>query len=267
MSTANGGQQQVSRPLQILLGVVVVLGLLYALWTFVVSPLLAGDDDAPDTIAEQTLAPDDSGAGDLPDPDGVTPPVDADADGSLDALTGEPVPETFEIFAARDPFQQLVVEAGEEGAGTVVAAEDGDDDDADAEATEAPTPGTSGSSSGTTAPEDNADDIDDDAGPTGGPSSGDEGDPINAQDQQPAGPREVYQPNADTVGTTAVTLSAVQTSPTEQVTVAIDDAPYDVAEGEVFAERFQLLDIDGRCATFLYGDSRFVLCEGETIMK
>ncbi|MGI9016422.1 MAG: hypothetical protein ACR2HR_04820 [Euzebya sp.] len=40
-----------------------------------------------------------------------------------------------------------------------------------------------------------------------------------------------------------------------------------MSEGEVFADRFQVLDIDGLCATFLFGASRFTVCEGESIVK
>lgn len=256
MSTASGGQQQVSRPLQILLGVVVGLGLLYALWTFVLSPLLAGDDGddvgaTPGTVEPAT--PDGDVVDPVPDPAVTDPEVP-------ETLSGNPVPETFELFVARDPFQQLVVEVGQEGAGAVVDADEPEDG-----ATPAPTPsattGTTGSGTTTPnpAPTSNADDIDTDDG------AAPDDDGLETQDQQPAGPREIYEPQTGQAGDTPVRLEAVHD--TTSLTVAIDDAPYDVAEGEVFAERFQLLDVDGACATFLYGDSRFVLCEGETIMK
>ncbi|MFN2588194.1 MAG: hypothetical protein ABR613_08755 [Actinomycetota bacterium] len=49
--------------------------------------------------------------------------------------------------------------------------------------------------------------------------------------------------------------------------VQVDGTVYTVEEGEQFAERFQLLSINGDCATMLYGDDQFTLCEGEEILK
>jgi hypothetical protein len=49
--------------------------------------------------------------------------------------------------------------------------------------------------------------------------------------------------------------------------VTVNGRSYDVAEGETFAQRFRLLDLTGECGTFLFGDSRFVLCEGDEIRK
>lgn len=49
--------------------------------------------------------------------------------------------------------------------------------------------------------------------------------------------------------------------------VQIDATGYTVAPGEVFAENFQLMSTSGTCATMLYGDDQFTLCEGEEILK
>ena len=49
--------------------------------------------------------------------------------------------------------------------------------------------------------------------------------------------------------------------------VEIDAGGYDVAVGQVFAENFQLVSTSGDCATLLYGDDQFTLCEGEEILK
>lgn len=265
MSTADGGQQ-VSRPLQILLGVVVGLAALYALWTFVLSPLLGGDDDLVEDAPIVAPAPADGddvpGDTDVP-VDGATevPDIDDVAGG----LLGAPVPETFEIFTARDPFQQLVVEAGEEG-GQQVAADvpDGAVSDDDADRDDDADDGDSGTPAAT--PTQPTTTSDAGAGNEDGEAAA-EGDDLTTQGQRPATPREIYDPQASTAGNTAVTLTAVSADGTEQVTVTIDEVDHVVTEGEVFADRFQLLDIDGRCATMLYGDSRFVICEGETIQK
>lgn len=71
------------------------------------------------------------------------------------------------------------------------------------------------------------------------------------------------------VGATTVRLADVFTRPDGQpvVLVTVDAVSYEVGEGEVFAERFRVLDIAEQCATFLYGDSRFSLCKGEEIRK
>lgn len=47
----------------------------------------------------------------------------------------------------------------------------------------------------------------------------------------------------------------------ELVQVEVDGVVYTVGEGETFAENFRVLSIDGRCATFLFGDEQFTLCE------
>ena len=49
--------------------------------------------------------------------------------------------------------------------------------------------------------------------------------------------------------------------------VQVDGTVYTVDEGERFAESFQLLSVSGECATMLFGDDQFTLCEGEEILK
>lgn len=49
--------------------------------------------------------------------------------------------------------------------------------------------------------------------------------------------------------------------------VRVGSTVYTVAEGEVFADNFKLVRISGECATFLHGDDRFTLCEGEEVIK
>jgi sulfur carrier protein ThiS len=51
------------------------------------------------------------------------------------------------------------------------------------------------------------------------------------------------------------------------VTVTVNGAGYEVREGQTFADNLRLLDISGTCATFLFGDSRFTICEGGSIRK
>ncbi len=49
--------------------------------------------------------------------------------------------------------------------------------------------------------------------------------------------------------------------------VQIDGTVYTVDEGERFADNFELIAASGRCATMLFGDDEFTLCEGEEILK
>ena len=49
--------------------------------------------------------------------------------------------------------------------------------------------------------------------------------------------------------------------------VQVDGTVYTVAEGERFADNFELLSVSGECASMLFGDDQFSLCEGEEILK
>lgn len=256
MSTTDNGQQ-VSTPLLILLGVVAGGAALFALWTFVISPLLTGGDAAPDVVAGPSADPD----GAVPDPGAIEPsatPPDTDDLEAAQDLLGEPVPETFEIFTARDPFQQLVVVAtGATGTATVVPADVPDDADP------AATPSPSGPAVSQPAGSSDDDDAPDAPELSDGQPPGEDEDLTTQGD----GGGEIFQPAED--GTTTVALDQVTLVPggPDRASLRIDEDSFEVAEGEVFAERFQLLDLDGACATLLFGDARFTICEGETISR
>jgi hypothetical protein len=49
--------------------------------------------------------------------------------------------------------------------------------------------------------------------------------------------------------------------------VEVDGTVYTVGPGETFAENFQLVSASEQCATMLFGDDQFTLCEGEEILK
>ena len=49
--------------------------------------------------------------------------------------------------------------------------------------------------------------------------------------------------------------------------VQVDGTVYTVGEGERFADNFEVLSISGACASLLFGDDQFSLCEGEEILK
>lgn len=260
MSTAEGGQQ-VSRPLQIILGVVIAAAALFALWTFVLSPLLGGDDDA----ATGPVTPPPAAGQATDDPVEALTPVPEDGDPLADAIVGQPVPETFEIFTARDPFQQLVVQSGTVAAAAVEQANA--TDDATPEPTATPTTSaTTGSSTSSSSSSSGSTTTDSPDTPEITDSEAPE--PDEGVSTQGGGAGEIYEPTPSQAGNTEITLASVTTTgPVESLTVSVNQGDHTVSEGEVFADRFQLLDIDGRCAIFLFGDSRFTLCEGDTIVK
>jgi hypothetical protein len=49
--------------------------------------------------------------------------------------------------------------------------------------------------------------------------------------------------------------------------VEVEGTVYTLDEGERFASKFQLVSSSGECATMLFGDDEFTLCEGEEILK
>lgn len=71
------------------------------------------------------------------------------------------------------------------------------------------------------------------------------------------------------VDSTTVTLVDIYTGDDDlqRASIEVNETGYDVLEGETFADNFQLLDIADDCATMLYGDSRFTLCEGDRVRK
>lgn len=93
MSTAD--TPQVSRTLLVVLGAVVGVAALALLYLFVVQPLLGDAQDVAATTPVPVATDPSPAPGASP-----TPEVAED---------DEPVSETFEVFTARDPFQQLVV--------------------------------------------------------------------------------------------------------------------------------------------------------------
>ncbi len=181
-----------------------------ALLAFVVSPLLfSGPDDDVHEPIESAI-----------DADKLDDRL-ADDDEDDEGDEAELVSETFEVFDARDPFQQLVVE--EE---SFSPAADGGGGDGD----------------------------------VGGDGDGD-GDDDGDGDSQPSS-------SATVSGTTFRLVEVYEDSSGESVVqVTVNDTGYDVTEGDDFAGRFRLLEVDDPCATFLYGDQRFTLCEGESILK
>jgi len=256
----------VNRGLIVGLGAVVTLAALYFL---VVMPLLLNDAEdvgtaAPTEVRRPSPVPEVSVS---PEPGEATPP-----------------PETFAIFSARDPFQQLVIDAaapeppGDGNGGSPSAPSPG---------STAPT-GSSGTSGGTSPSPVASSSPGATPRPTATPSPGSTPQPSASVTPTPgagggggangagsgtgdagSAANGAYGSGDSTqVGATGVELIDVfESGGTPTVSVAVNGTGYTVAEGAEFGDRFRLLDISGTCATFLFGDSRFTLCEGQSIRK
>lgn len=78
------------------------------------------------------------------------------------------------------------------------------------------------------------------------------------------------QPGTDPVrGTTIALVEVFVENGVDTALVRVNGQLYEVVEGEVFAGRFEVVDIDvaAGCADFLFGDRAFTLCEGQEIIK
>jgi hypothetical protein len=141
--------------------------------------------------------------------------------------------ETFEVFAPKDPFKPLVTaDAGDTPTDGIDADGDGQIDSDEG--------GGDGTGTGT--------DGDGDGGTGTGTGTGSGG--------------------GENVGGHRVSLVDVfRAEGGQRAQVQVDGTVYTVDEGDRFADNFQLLSINGECATMLYGDDQFTLCEGEEILK
>lgn len=137
--------------------------------------------------------------------------------------------ETFEVFARRDPFEPVIELGGPPGVVDV--------------GTTPPTDGASPAPGSTPF----------DPG-TGDPGSEDPGTDDPADEQPP--------------GTSRVKLiDAYKTQGLKRAQIRVDNTVYIVDEGETFAESFRLLSVSGKCASMLFGDDQFTLCEGDEVYK
>lgn len=87
------------------------------------------------------------------------------------------------------------------------------------------------------------------------------GDQTSKADEKQTSTNEV---SADGQGTS---VSLVHISGSSTASVEIEGQVLRVTRGERFADSFKLLYIDGKCASMLYGDDQFSLCEGENVSK
>lgn len=240
MSADSANAPRVSRPLQILLAVVVLAALAFAALT-----LLGGGGDEVTAVAPTAdlAGPSEvatAGPGDASSPDaGVTP----EGDGSVVDPDDDPPPARA-VVDARDPFQQLAQEASG-GAGAGAAVPPGEVAPvADTQPTTATPP---------TAPQ------------TGDPQPIPPGSqPLPPADGGPSPP----EGSGTVVDQTTIVLQDVFVEDgVETALVTVADIGYEVVEGQTVADELTVLEITGSCVTMRYDEARFILCKGEQISK
>jgi hypothetical protein len=137
--------------------------------------------------------------------------------------------ETFEVFAPKDPFRPLISDS-------------------------AATSGTGATTSGSV------------AAPAGTPGTG-------TGTAQPSGGSDIGGSSGSGSGDSSVgghrvrLIDTFQAGGRARARVQVDGTVYTVDEGDRFADNFELLSINGDCASMLFGDDQFSLCEGEEILK
>ncbi|MEA2453577.1 MAG: hypothetical protein QOG04_2287 [Actinomycetota bacterium] len=85
---------------------------------------------------------------------------------------------------------------------------------------------------------------------------------------QPSGGSDISNDNGSDVGGHRVRLiDTFRSGGEDRARVQVDGTVYTVGEGDRFAENFEVVSISGSCASLLFGDDQFSLCEGEEILK
>jgi len=227
MTAADTPATQVSRPLVIVLGVLMVGALIYFLL------VLPNQGDGVDAVDQSGAVVVSEPAVVGSEPAVVVPDADASEPGDLPVAesTETAADPSFEVFSARDPFEQLVTDdTGGAGAGAV--------------------DGTTETSAPTTPVDDTV---------NASPSPAD--DPALL-------PPVAEDPAQTTVGTTTIMLQEIfRDDGVDTALVLVDAEGYEAAEGETVAGDLTVLDIEGNCATMRFDERRFILCEGEQIQK
>ncbi len=137
--------------------------------------------------------------------------------------------ETFEVFTRRDPFEPVVDISGGEGGpvSTVVTTPEGEV-------------------------------IEDSGGDTFTPDPTDDTTTPDETDTNT---------DSNTSGTEVRVVDVFRADGSKRAQIRVEGTVYIVDVGETFADSFRLLSISGKCASLLFGDDQFTLCEGETAYK
>lgn len=204
--------------------IALVAGLLIALLVVVYFVFLRSDGDE----AEPTAA----------SPTPVTSPVETEPETEPDQddedVPGQGPVETFEVFAARDPFEPLVTQPT---SGTTTGTDT--------------TGGTGTDGTGTDG--------------TGTDGTGTDGTGTDGTGTDGTGGQDSSGQNID--GHRVKLVDVFTKNGKQKAQVQVDSTVYTVDEGETFADNFKLLSVSGQCASLLFGDDQFTLCEGEEILK
>lgn len=160
-------------------------------------------------------------------PEVVAPTVAPPTTETTEPPRTPPPDDGIGVIGQRDPFDPLIQPAAGGGGGP-----DGDGD------------GTGGDGDGD--------------GNGGGGGGG--GEPTVSPAPPPAGePGDESSTSAG--GHTVVLLGIFQQGGEPVAQVEVDGTVHIVEVGETFADNFELMSISGDCATFLFGDQSFTLCE------
>ena len=161
----------------------------------------------------------------------AAPPPGDNGGGKGDKDDDKGTVETFTVFAPKDPFKPLITSA-DTGSGTP------------------PPSGTTDGGTGTGDGNGNG------TGDGTGTGTGDGGDGSGTGD------------GGGTVGGHRVKLIDVfKDKGKDRAEVQVDGTVYTVDVGEEFADSFKLLSTSNNCASLLFGDDQFSLCEGQEILK
>lgn len=247
MSTATPPQER--SPATVALAGLGAVAVLAALWLFVVSPLLGGDDGEEAQPGAGTQQPAEEPAADPDDGAG-----DGEPEAEQTAAPDETLPvATYEVFLSRDPFRPVIPEpgAGADGDGTTDG--DGTDGDGTTDGDGADGDGTDG---------DGADGDGTDGDGTDG--DGTDGDGTDGDDEGACTGQDEVVCDGRVVSLVDV---FVDDDGTPVAVVQVDNELFEVRDGDVFAENFQVMAVDPPCVTLLFGDDSFTLCEGERVLK
>lgn len=102
---------------------------------------------------------------------------------------------------------------------------------------------------------------------TSGSATDDTGAKISTVAQTSKAHEKQTSANDVSAGAQGTSVSLVDVSGSSTVSVEIEGQVLRVTRGERFADSFKLLLIEGKCASMLYGDDQFSICEGEQVSK
>jgi hypothetical protein len=158
----------------------------------------------------------------------------------------------YEVFLARDPFQPVIPDAAVGGNGDGTGGDGGSGDAPTTPGSPTITPVTPGDPTP--------------AVPTTSPTPTPTSTPTDGGTPAPGGGC-VSNGSVQCDGMVVSLVDVFTDQNASGAVVRVDDALYEVSSGETFASNFRVLSIEAPCVTLQYGDDRFSLCEGESILK